>query len=399
MPDFRPVPDDDVGAFRSMVSYAFTPARGPTDPEAVDEDDLPEPWQVGRRYGLYDGDDLLTVCKHVDFDVRVRGDTHPMHGLSAVASPPENRRQGHVGELLHESLATSREEDVYLSALWPFKRSFYGQYGWATCNRMVRHQLAPDLLSFARGATDGQFVRLGEADWERMDAVHDADGADLELTVDRTEAWWRKRIFAGWDEDPFVYGWERDGDLAAYLTYTVESSGDTSTLQLGDWACADHDALLAVLEFLADHDSQVDEVAFWTGADADVLDLVPNPGDATTELALGPMVRLVDVPDALEALSYPEPAALDVVLRVEDSFADWNNDAYRLVVEDGAASVERADATPDAAVSVAGLSQLYVGYRSAEALETVGELDAPAATVRALGAAFPERPTLLRENF
>ena len=399
MPDFRPVPDDDVGAFRSMVSYAFTPTRGPTDPEDVDEDEFPEPWQVGRRYGLYDGDDLLTVCKHVDFDVHVRGDTHPMHGLSAVASPPEHRRQGYVGEMLRESLGTSREEGVYLSALWPFKRSFYGQYGWATCNRAVRHELAPDLLAFARGATDGQFVPLDEDDWERMDAVHDADGADLELTVDRTEEWWRKRVFAGWDEDPFVYGWERDGDLAAYLTYTVESSGDTGTLQVGDWACVDHEARLAVLEFLADHDSQVDEVAFWTGEDADVLDLVPDPGDATTELSLGPMVRLVDVPDALEALSYPEDAALDLVLRVEDPLADWNDDAYRLVIDDGAASVEETDATPDAAVSVGGLSQLYVGYRSAEDLATVGDLDAPADTVRALDAAFPERKTLLREGF
>jgi len=400
MPDFRPVSDDDVGAFRSMVSYAFTPTRGPTDPDEVDEDDFPAPWQVGRRYGLYDdGDALLTVCKHVDFDVHVRGDTHAMHGLSAVASPPEHRRQGYVGEMLRESLAASRDDGVYLSALWPFKRSFYGQYGWATCNRMVRHELPPERLAFARDATDGEFVRLSEDDWERMDAVHDADGADLDLTVDRTEEWWQKRILSGWEDDPFVYGWERDGDLDAYLTYTVESSEDTGTLQVRDWACADHDALLAVLAFLADHDSQVDEVAFWTGEDADVLDVLPGLEDATAELALGPMVRLVDVPPALEALSYPAAAAADLVLDVTDPLADWNDDTYRLTVEDGRATADRTDADADAELGVGALSQLAVGYRSADELATVGELDADDEALDALASLFPERATLLRENF
>jgi len=400
MPEFRQVPEADRDAFRSLVSYAFSPEDGPFDESYFD--DLPAGAEVGTRYALYDGaGTLLTACKHIDFRARLRGDYHDLHGLSAVASPPERRRQGLVRELLHESLARSREEDVYFSALWPFKRSFYAQYGWATATRAVEHDLDPGALSFAPGHDHGAFVELSADDWERADAVHDAHGAGYELTMDRTEEWWRKRIFAGWDDDPYAYGFERgDGDLAAYLTYGVERDGDGKTLRVRDWAAVDHDARLAVLRFLADHDSQVDSVRVWTPADADLLDLLPDTDDAEATVRLCPMARLVDVREALEALSFPEAADCDLVLDVADPLADWNDDTYRLRVAGGAATVERSDATPDVELGVGALSELSVGYRDAGTLAAVGELTAASSDARdALAECFPERPTFLREGF
>jgi len=396
MPEFRHVPEEDRDAFRAMVSYAFSPEDGPFDEDEAD--DPPPSATVGTRYGLYDNDDLLTACKLIDFRTRVRGDYHDLHGLSAVASPPERRRQGLVGEMLHESLARSREEGVYLSALWPFKRSFYAQYGWVTATRAVEHALDPSALSFAPDHDQGEFVELDADDWERAAAVHDAHGAPYELTMDRTEEWWRKRVFSGWKDDPYAFGFERDGDLAAYLTYSVED-GDGKTLHVRDWAAVDHVARLAVLRFLADHDSQVDQVHVWTPEDADLLDLLPDTDDVEATVKLCPMARLVDVPDALEALSYPEDADVDLVLGVADPLVDWNDDTYRLSVVDGDATVERSDANPDVELGVGALSELYVGYRDAHTLEAVGELDAESETVDALAECLPKRPTFLREGF
>jgi len=205
-------------------------------------------------------------------------------------------------------------------------------------------------------------------------------------------------VFAGWEDDPYAYGFERDGDLAAYLTYSVDD-GDEKTLQVRDWAAVDHDARLAVLRFLADHDSQVDAVSIWTSSDADLLDLLPDTHDVEATVKLCPMARLVDVPDALDALSYPEDADCDLVLEVADPLVDWNDDTYRLRVADGTATVERTDAAPDVALGVGALSQLYVGYRDASALATVGELEAGSEAVDALAECFPERPTYLREGF
>ncbi|NIB99340.1 GNAT family N-acetyltransferase [Halobacterium sp. R2-5] len=397
MPEFRSVPESDREAFHTLVTYAFRPDAGPV--EEFDPDDVPAPWQVGDRYGLYDGDDLLTTCKHIDFRTRLRGDVHDLHGLSVVASPPERRRRGHVRDLLAGSLEHSRSEDVYLSALWPFKRSFYAQYGWATCTRAVKHELDPAALSFAPAHGHGEFVELTADDWERADAVHDAHGERYELTMDRTEEWWRKRVFAGWDDDPYAYGFERDGELAAWVTYTFED-GDETALRVRDWACVDHDARLALLRFLADHDSQVDALHLWTHPDEDLLDLLPDTDDVDAELHLCPMVRLVDVPDALEALSYPADAAIDLVLDVDDPLADWNDGAFRFAVADGEATVEAVDSgSADVRLGVGTLSQLAAGYRSARDLAAVGDLTGDESAVANLADALPERPTFLREGF
>jgi len=395
MPEFRRVPDADTDTFHGLVRYAFSPEDGPPD----EDDETPAAWEVGTRYGLYDGDDLLTACKLVDFETRVRGEFRALDGLSAVASPPESRRQGHVRELLAGALRESRENGVHLSALWPFKRPFYGQYGWATCSRGVEHECDPETLAFARDRDGGEVVRLDADDWERMDAVHDAHGERYDLTMDRTEEWWRKRVLTGWGDDPYAYGFERDGDLAAYVVYDVDSGDDGKVLRAQDVAAVDHDAMLAVLRFCADHDSQVDRVRFWTPADADLLDVIPEADDVDATLHVGPMVRLVDVPAALEALSYPDGVSGSVTVAVSDSLADWNDDTFRLTVADGEATVEPTSGEPAVELGVGALSQLAVGYRSADELATVGDLSGDDEAVGFLGSALPARPTLLREGF
>jgi len=47
-----------------------------------------------------------------------------------------------------------------------------------------------------------------------------------DLTMDWTEEWWRERALQGWKTDPFVYGWERDGDLRGICAYSFDDDAD-----------------------------------------------------------------------------------------------------------------------------------------------------------------------------
>ncbi|RDZ44659.1 GNAT family N-acetyltransferase [Haloferax sp. Atlit-10N] len=404
----RSLPEEHRETYREFLNYAFRPENGPD----WSDERLPDPESYHPR-GFYDAPpdtpvedldaaDLRTVCAFYDFTARVRGEWHPLPGISAVASPPPARRRGHVGAMLDDLLAEFRDTGRYLSALWPFEYAFYRRFGWATANNYAKTTVPPDELAAVAADPAGEFVRLDADDWARVEDVY-AAAATEDLAVDRSEGWIRHRLFRGWDGDPFAYGWERDGDLRGYVVYDVSGDRESRTLSVGELVAVDAEARAQLFRFLRDHDSQVDEVVLSSERESTrLIDGLTDPRAATVEIKPGPMVRIVDVPAALEAVSFPGDAACDLVLAVRDDRCDWNEGSFRVAVGDGAASVESVggDADPDATVEIGALSQLLVGARSVEALARTDRLSvAGEETAGALASVFTERDPYLREGF
>lgn len=429
MPEYRPVPEADLDEFRRLLTYAFRPTER-YDPDADDE--VPSPARPGDRRGIYEGDELRCTGKHHWFTLDIRGEPHPVGGLSAVSTPPQNRRQGLVRRLLAESLAEYRERDHPFSALWPFDHAFYRTYGWATASRYAETTVAPDALSVLddtgagtpttgsrsgpRADDAGRFRELSADDWEAMDAVYRAAN-DRGLTMYRTEEWWRRRVLSWWDADPYAYGWERDGDLRGYLVYDVEEGddGEGRRMTVREACAVDHEARLELLRFCRYHDSQVESVELYGPVDPSLQDLVADPRSVDLRVKPGPMCRIVDVPRALEALSYPEAAAGAVRIRVADDLAEWNDATFEVRVEGGRATCERTGAEPTVRTDVGTLSQVAVGYLSVAEARRYGELTVETGTEaetgtgtgagtgddadETLASLFPSRETFLREGF
>ncbi|ELZ80774.1 hypothetical protein C454_10726 [Haloferax gibbonsii ATCC 33959] len=404
----RSLPEEHRETYREFLNYAFRPENGPD----WSDERLPDP-ESYRPRGFYDAPpdapvedldaaDLRTVCAFYDFTARVRGEWHPLPGISAVASPPEARRRGHVGAMLDDLLAEFRDTGRYLSALWPFEYDFYRRFGWATANNYAKTTVPPDELGAVAADPAGEFVRLDADDWARVKDVY-ATAATEDLAVDRSEGWIRHRLFRGWDGDPFVYGWERDGDLRGYVVYDVSGDWESRTLSVNELVAVDAEARAQLFRFLRDHDSQVDEVVLSSERESTrLIDGLTDPRAATVEIKPGPMVRIVDVPAALEAVSFPGDAACDLVLAVADDRCDWNDESFRVVVGDGEARVEPDgdDADPDATVEIGALSQLLVGARSVESLARTDRLSvAREEAADALASVFSARDPYLREGF
>jgi predicted acetyltransferase len=405
--DYREIepPDERV---TEMVKYAFNAESGPFDPDEFDPDDSPAP--VGGMRGLFDdADDLAAVCNHYWFDVDVRGRSLSAPGLSMVASPPERRRGGNVRRLLAESLEEYHERGDPLSLLWPFSAPFYGQYGWATTNRFVVHEVDPGEFAFASSsdaAAAVDFERVTADDWADLHAV-DRETWTHTLALDRSEDFWRHRVFESWGTDPFAYVGYRDDDPVAYLTYTVETEDGDRNLSVSYFGAVDHDALLAMLAFCHVHDAQVDAVRLKAPVEFELEYLLDDPGSADTDLRAGPMARVVDAVDALEAVPV-EPVDEDVVLAVADPLVDWHDDPVALSVSGGDPTAERAPgATPDLALGAGDLAQVLLGSRTASDLARTGDVRRPdgdpidpgAPAVAALDAAYPESDACMLQFF
>ena len=403
---YRPVPDDDVDEFRRLLTYAFRPtdSHEPLD----DGEELPSPEQVGARRGVYDGADLLCTGRHHWFTMNLRGSKHEVPGLSAVSTPPWNRRRGLVRRLLRESLEEYRERECWFSVLWPFEHPFYATFGWATTTDYGEISVAPDDLDFVDDVDPtGEFVELDADRWADCEAVY-REANDHTLAMYRTEEWWRKRVFQGWQDDPYVAGVEREVEgeetLVGYVVYRFDEDGDDRTLKAYETCAVDHDAYVELLRFCRYHDSQAGSVELYGRPDTDPFDLVTDPRDVSIELHPGPMVRLVDVERGLSALDYPGDAGGSVTFAVEDDLVPWNDGAFRLAVEGGRATCEPAgdasDATDaDVELGVGALSQLAVGYRSATRLREVGRLHCDDGAVETLDVLFPTEKVVLHEGF
>jgi len=395
MPEYRPVPDEREDDRARITSYGFDAGSGPYNPDATLDERLERRWSFGEAYALYDGDEaMLSTCVHMAFTARLRGEWLPVAGVSAVASPPEHRRQGYVGDLLAASLADYRERGWPLAALHPFDESFYARYGWATGERYWTAAVEPAALAPAAGEA-GTFRRVRAEDGECLTPAYEAwlDGVDL--ATRRSADWWRDRLFHGVDDERYCYAWERDGEVRGYVIYDIADD----RLKAREFASADHEAYRNLLRFLRDHSSQVEAIELSGPDHARLVDLVADRDAVEAEVTAGKMVRIVDVPAALEAVPYTVDGA-DITLDVSDGHADWNDDRFALRVRNGAATVEPTDADPDVSLDIGTLSQLLVGHRGVERARADGDMtvhDADAAGT--LARSFPRRETFLPEQF
>ncbi|ELZ96849.1 hypothetical protein C440_03708 [Haloferax mucosum ATCC BAA-1512] len=131
-----------------------------------------------------------------------------------------------------------------------------------------------------------------------------------------------------------------------------------------------------------------------------LIDVLPDPRAATVEIKPGAMVRIVDVPAALEAVSLPETVSFDLAIEVTDDRCAWNDDTFRVVADAGTTTVEKTDVNPDATIEIGALSQLLVGARSVSRVVRTDRLSVTGSDAAdALDSAFTRQDVFLREGF
>ena len=91
------------------------------------------------------------------------------------------------------------------------------------------------------------------------------------------------------------------------------------------------------------------------------------------------MLRLLDVPAALEQRGYP-PVTDEAVIAVEDALFPENRGPWRVVADEGTVKVERAEGSGGRPITIGTLSSMFSGFLSpfdAVGLGLLGEEHAP----------------------
>ena len=125
--------------------------------------------------------------------------------------------------------------------------------------------------------------------------------------------------------------------------------------------------------------------------------IVPDFVDAGYRLSEH-LLRLVDVPAALEARGYPPGLHAELHLDVSDDVLPQNNERFTVEVEGERASV-RQGGRGELRIDVRGLAPLYTGHLSPGELKSTGYLDGPDQAIATAAALFAGPSPWMPDDF
>ncbi len=325
----------------------------------------------------------------------VRGAVHDMAGIFSVVSHPDARRRGFVRQLMDRILRHTREQGAAVSALYPFRPSFYERFGYVGIPRVRTATFAPEGLGhLLRAELPGTVERL-----PLREGFDEYDALTLRLLGERHGF----SVFDGVrtaefkDRPRWVAVARAGGEVVGAVLYRIEGYG--GELVAEDLLTTGPLGRTLLLQFLARHVDQVARIVVKIGTD-EVPDLWGTDFAVHTEGLTGyprrggPMVRLLSA-GALNGLRTPADASVTVEVTGDELLAG----RYRITGAGGRLEVAESGDEPAATLSCHGLSALAYGVLDPVevVLRGFGRVEGEAAET--LAALFPREMPYLFSDF
>jgi predicted acetyltransferase len=341
----------------------------------------------------FEGERVVGVAADRRFRQRFGGRELEMCGIWGVGTLPERRGSGiatlAVGRLLHEA----RERGVPLSALYPATVRPYRGLGYELAGTYTEHRVAFDDLPKGGGPLPvEEFDLAGDLDavracYRRATEMHngpiDCDDAD----------WWPERIMGRRMPDELqraVVARGAAGEIEGYASFVYEKhDGDLDVafrLSCNHFVAASMEGYASLLAYLRGFRGLGQALVF-PGPPADPLALLVEEQRVRPEWTFRWMLRLLDVPAALEGRGYP-PVNGDAVIAVEDGTFPENRGPWRISAEGGKVEVAPAEGATVRPMPIGTLSSIYSGFLSPHDAARLGLLDGDDPAVPVLARLF-----------
>jgi hypothetical protein len=375
-----------------LQSYAFLPSPWPAEEEGAYRERM-RFFETTVSLVAEEGGEALAAVAAFPMRQNVRGLVQGMAGVASVSSHPSARRRGLVRELMWRLLRQMREKGCAVSALYPFRPSFYARFGYVGVPRRRTATFAPEGLGhLMRADLPGEVVRLPMSEaFEEYDAL-------TRLLVTRRHGFAvfdEVRTAEFRDEKCWVAVARVDGEVVGAVRYTIDDYG--ADLVATDLLTTGALGRALLLQFFARHVDQVARVVVTISTD-EVPELWGTDISVVTESRVGlprqgaPMVRVLD----MESLA-GTPVGLGAVT-VEIPEDEFIGGVWRLESDGGRLTVAKGT-SPTATLSAAGLSGLLYGVLDPVEVFTRGLGVVSGDSVPALSTLFPRQMPYLFSAF
>lgn len=364
----RPATVADFDRFFDLVQQAFNAPPAARDRARTE-------FEPDRTRILEEAGRIVAGLRLWPFGHFFGGRAVPAAGIASVAVAAEARGKGYGAALMREVLAEQRAAGMPISSLYPATAPIYRACGYGFGG--VRSTWKATLSDLPPRA-DLAVEPFDEPDLDAVDACYQEVATRTNGLLSRDRTWWERRVLRSpWDDVPsYRYLVREDDRVTGYVIYRTDKAPDDWRFVLGcrDLVWTTPGAARALLALASMHRSTAATMS-WIGPPTEpIADLLPEDR-IQLEGRFRWMLRLLDVPGALEARGYPRAVEAAVTIAARDPLFAENEGPWRVEVGGGRAKVVPGDA-PDAVADVATWASLWSGLHTPDDAARLGTLQA-----------------------
>ncbi|MEG0293284.1 GNAT family N-acetyltransferase [Enterococcus sp.] len=395
----RQLKETDIDQYNELLSYVFQ----------VTGADIEESGYANKRemiqskrpilvlstvFGWFDQEKLISQIAIYPCEVNIHGTIYKMGGITGVGTYPEYARHGLMRELVSVALRNMRENQQWISYLYPYNIPYYRDKGW---------EIMSDKLSFRiRDTQLPKFVEV-PGNVERHEVTHSdviavyeqfsrINHGALQRSAFHWEEYWREDNPA--ERTAAVY-YDKEGQAKGVLFYWVAEE----VFHVKEMFYLNQEARNGLWNFIGAHFSMV----YWIEGDSYKNEPIAFfLDDSQIKETISPyyMARIVDVGEFLKDFPF-ESFKKPFHFVVTDPVAEWNQGVFGLKWNEVEERVEVVrEAIGEAVVlDIQTLTCLLMNYRRAAYLYQVERIATDRQTLRILEEIIPDTAAYFSDYF
>lgn len=286
----------------------------------------------------------------------MHGSRVPCQGVAWVGTIKTHRRSsgapggGVASRIMRETVRLGRERGQVVSALMPFRGSFYEHFGYGVVERHNRWSIPLSILP------GGEFagIRFYEsADRAALAACRQRQVESGQCDIERNAAGWDLYL-KKWEDGLVAVDSSPGGSIRGYLAFQHTQKHDKDIVDVTEAAHDDIPALTRLLHFLASLRDQYAQATIrlpadlplnWLLREIQLPHRLVNHAHAEVHPYTRMAIRILDHRRLLEALQFPSELKCKCVVAVRES--EGEESRFELDIADGRASARPTQRSAD----------------------------------------------------
>jgi predicted acetyltransferase len=374
-----------------LDSYAFRPT--PPLPDRKEWEERIKNRRGASYSAVFENGEGVAIVAYSYFTQNIRGKIYQMGGFFDISTHPKTRRKGYVRELMRNIYQELNENGCAVSALYPFRGSFYERLGYVTFpqSRKALFQ-ASDLLPLLKTNIEGDFELsyIGEA----YEIYHEFV-LQMQKNVHGMSVFEDKQKEIAAENRSWLLQAKVEGEVIGILGYTIKGDEMMNyTLQAPRFYYKNAHGKYLLLEWIARHVDQAGNAEIWLPAYEQPNTWFADINPKLEPVFVAPMGRVLNISKIIGTRIGPGGFRATI----SDPDCPWNNGTWKFTEQNGELVIIPSEIA-DCNLTIQGLSALIYGVTDPGDFVFRGWGDPSPAIINTMRAMFPAQLPYLHEYY